>query len=143
MSVNSSTMVKLHLKHHNLQRQFDCLKNKMYDIHKRNIFKNDDNIFTFYRTKMTILRSIFIFSVVEMSKNSPKKKQFWNCIQLPRRFNVCKLVNDGKVSLKAAQPATPILFPQKNKMYDIHKIKIFKNDDNIFTFDGTKMSILR
>ena len=45
----------------------------MYDIHKINIFKNDDNISTFDRTKMTILRQIFIFSVVEMSENSPKK----------------------------------------------------------------------
>ena len=74
MSVNCSTMVKLHLKHHNLQRQFDSLKNKMYDIHKRNIFKNDHNIFTFDRTKMTILRSIFIFSVVEMSKTFSQRK---------------------------------------------------------------------
>ena len=46
----------------------------MYDIHKRKIFKNDDNIFTFDKTKMSILRSIFIFSVVEMSKNSAKEK---------------------------------------------------------------------
>ena len=67
-------MVKLHLEHCNPQRQYYSLKNKMHDIHKRNIFKNDDNIFTFDRTKMTILRSIFIFSVVEMSENSPKEK---------------------------------------------------------------------
>ena len=74
MSASSSSMVKLHLEHDNPQRQCYSLKNKMYDIHKINIFKNDDNIFTFDRTKMTILRSIFIFSVVEMSKNSPKEK---------------------------------------------------------------------
>ena len=73
MFVNCSTMVNLYLKHHNHHRQFDSLKNKMYDIHKRNIFKNDDNIFVFDRTKMTILRQIFIFSVVEISENSPKK----------------------------------------------------------------------
>ena len=50
----------------------------MYDIHKINILKNDDNIFVFNRTKMTILRYIFIFSVVEMSTNSEKKKKIEN-----------------------------------------------------------------
>ena len=74
MFASSSTIVKFHLKHNNPQRQFHSLKNEMYDIHKRKIFKNDDNIFTFDRTKMSILRSIFFFSVVEMSKNSPKEK---------------------------------------------------------------------
>jgi hypothetical protein len=78
MFASSSTMVKLHLKHHNHHRQYYSLKNKMHNIHKINIFKNDDNIFTFDRTKMTILKSIFIFSVVEMSKNSPKQNNFEN-----------------------------------------------------------------
>jgi hypothetical protein len=56
MSASSSSMVKLHLEHDNPQRQFYYLKNKMYDIHKIQIFKNDDNIFTFDGTKMSILR---------------------------------------------------------------------------------------
>ena len=52
-----TTMVNLDLEHDALQRQFhNCLKNKMYDINKMRLFKNDGNIFTFDGTKMSILR---------------------------------------------------------------------------------------
>ena len=49
------------------------LKIKCMTFTKERFSNDDDNIFVFDRIKKTILRQIFIFSIVEMSKNSPKQ----------------------------------------------------------------------